>query len=395
MGDLGIDTVGAPARGERLVGEAARLVVLAGRERQRCPLEHRVHLEQDEVELVGALLELVEHRDVLVHAVLFEQVAHREEHRRELEVDVARIVGVAHRVDRGHGPLVEAIELPPRQAAGQQRRGDELALAPDLGDRHRLVGELPLARDVLLGHEDGRQHAAHPHLEAPHVRRQLDDRLLEQADEIGIGGLADVEADGRQRHHPHPGGAGEEHRVPDAPGPRRAVPGVGDGGFAIADAVGDLGAQQGQLGAVAMADLVRRQRVDACHPLGRVLVRAELDGSPSGPQAGGDPGLAVDQRPGLEEVVGEHGGRRRGVARLLDGGGDPPVQIEAAGAPETGADRLADQRVRHVQPAGTVLGQQPGGHGGVGGVEQVVAAEPAGVDQDRQRGGRARRPRPG
>ena len=119
---------------------------------------------------------------------------------------------------------------------------------------------------------------------------------------------------------------------------------------------------------------------------GRVLVGADVDRATAGAQPGGDAGVAVDERAGLEQVVGEHGGGRLAVARLLDGRGHPAVQVEAPGAPEAGPDRLADQGVGHVEPAGAVLDEQPGGDGGVGGVEQVVAVEPAGVDEHRQRG---------
>jgi hypothetical protein len=104
-------------------------------------------------------------------------------------------VGVAHRVQHGGGALVEAIELPPRQAPGQQGRRQQLALAPDVGDRHRLVGELPAAGRVGVGHEDGRQHAAHPHLVAAEVGRQLGDRPLEQLHEGLVGRRTDVEPD--------------------------------------------------------------------------------------------------------------------------------------------------------------------------------------------------------
>ena len=86
-------------------------------------------------------------------------------------------------------------------------------------------------------------------------------------------------------------------------------------------------------------------------------------------------------------MVGEQGGGRLAVVRLLDGRRHPPVQIESSGAPEAGADRLADQGVGHVEPPGAVLDEQSGGDGDVGGVEQVVAAEAAGVDEDRQGGG--------
>ena len=86
-------------------------------------------------------------------------------------------------------------------------------------------------------------------------------------------------------------------------------------------------------------------------------------------------------------MVGEHGGGRLAIARLLDGRRHAPVQIEAPGAPEAGPDGLADQGVGHVEPAGAVLDEQSGGDGDVGGVEQVVAVEAAGVDEDRQGGG--------
>ena len=66
--------------------------------------------------------------------------------------------------------------------------------------------------------------------------------------------------------------------------------------------------------------------------------------------------------------------------------GDAAVQVEPPGPPEARADRLADQGVRHGQAPGAVLDEQPGGDGGVGGVEQVVAVEAARGDEDRQRG---------
>ena len=54
----------------------------------------------------------------------------------------------------GGGALVEAVELPPGEAPGQQRRRDELALAADLGDRHRLLGELHPAGRIGIRDED-------------------------------------------------------------------------------------------------------------------------------------------------------------------------------------------------------------------------------------------------
>ena len=65
-----------------------------------------------------------------------------------------------------------------RRASSAERQ--QLALAADGGDRHRLVGELDPAGRVGIGDEDRRQHAAHPHLVATEVGRQLGDRPLEQ-----------------------------------------------------------------------------------------------------------------------------------------------------------------------------------------------------------------------
>ena len=61
------------------------------------------------------------------------------------------------------------------------------------------------------------------------------------------------------------------------------------------------------------------------------------------------------------------------------------MQVEAAGTAQTSADRLGDERVGHDQTPGTVFDEQAGRDRGVRGVEEVVAVEPAGVDEDRQR----------
>ena len=154
----------------------------------------------------------------------------------------------------------------------------------------------------------------------------------------------------------------------------------------VAVAVGafDVAAQQCQLSPIPWADLFGDERGDALDPGGGVLERPDVDGVPAGAQTGRHPDVAVDERAGLEEVVGEHGGGRHRVARVLDGLGDAPMQVESAGAAEPGADRLADERVGHPEPSGAVLDEEPGGHGRVRRVQELVAVEPGRVDEDRQ-----------
>ncbi len=129
--------------------------------------------------------------------------------------------------------------------------------------------------------------------------------------------------------------------------------------------------------------------LDPLDPRRGVLEGADDDGVLPGAQPGRDAHLAVDERAGLEQVVGQQRGGRLRLARLLDGRGDTAVQVEAAGPPEPAADRLADQRVLDAEAAGAVLHEQAGGDRGVGGVEQVVAVEPGGVHEDGQGGGLA------
>ncbi len=92
-------------------------------------------------------------------------------------------------------PLVEFVALRQGEPPSEVGRRDQLAGAVRLGDRQRLGRQLPPPRRVGIGYEDGRQHAADADLIAPLVVRELGDGPLHEVDELGIGGLTDVEPD--------------------------------------------------------------------------------------------------------------------------------------------------------------------------------------------------------
>ena len=181
------------------------------------------------------------------------------------QLHVGRRLRLAHGGERRLGALVEVVAPPQREAPGEVGRGDQLAGAVGLGDRQRLGRQLQPPRRVRVGHEDGRQHAADAHLVAPLVVRELGDRPLHQVDELGIGGLADVEPDARQRHHPPLGDARRAASGRRSTGPRSAADADGgDRRRPVALRSCHVAAQQRQLGPVVRTDLVGDQ---GRHPL--------------------------------------------------------------------------------------------------------------------------------
>ncbi len=121
MDDLGVDAVGGPADGERLIGESLGLGVLAGGQPVARLDEQRVGEVQRHVERGGARPELGEQAEVVVDPRLLEEVRHREQRRRQLEVDVPGAAGLGHGDEHGLRALVEAVQLPERQAARELR----------------------------------------------------------------------------------------------------------------------------------------------------------------------------------------------------------------------------------------------------------------------------------
>ena len=344
----------------------------------------------------GAGAERLEQRPVLVGAAQLEEIGHGEQRRRQLELDVAAASRLGDGDQHGGRALLQVVAPPQRQAPGQLGGGDQLRIAVGLGDGRRLAGQLVASRRIGGGDENRRQHAAHADAVAPLVGGQGGDRLLHQVDELAIGGLADVEADARQRRHPALGGSGQEHRLARRPAPARAASraaATADGPIALGTR--RVTTQQRQLGPVTVVDLVGDERVDALDPRRGVLVGADVERAPSRRQPGADPHVAFDQRSGLQQVVGEHRRGRSRLARQLDRRGDAAVQVEPAGPPDARPDRLTDQGVRHGQAAGAVLDQQPGGDGGVRGVEELIALQPAGRRRGRATSPTARRRRPG
>ena len=119
------------------------------------------------------------------------------------------------------------------------------------------------------------------------VGRQRGDRLLHQVDELAIGGLADVEADARQRRHPALGGSGQQHRLTRRPAPTRrprARPPTAAVRSPWARAVSQRSSASSARSRV--VDLVGDERVDALDPRRGVLVGADVERAPSRRQPG-------------------------------------------------------------------------------------------------------------
>ena len=94
------------------------------------------------MQLDGTGAELGEQTKVVLEAGLLEQVGDGEQHGRHLEVDVAGPAGLGDGHEDRFGALVEPVELPQREPAGELRRGDQLRIAVGLGDGQRLGGQL-------------------------------------------------------------------------------------------------------------------------------------------------------------------------------------------------------------------------------------------------------------
>ncbi len=156
--------------------------------------------------------------------------------------------------------------------------------------------------------------------------------------------------------------------------------------LAVASCPSGVAAQHRRLGPLDRIGAVGEQRRHAVAPPRGVLVGGDVEGmTPSG-ERGGDPLGAVGQGARLDEVVGEGARRRLRLARLLEGVGEAAVQVEAAGTAQAGDHGLADQGVRHGEPARSVLHQESRREGGVDGVEQAISVESARPLEDGQRG---------
>ena len=225
VGHLGARAVRRQAGGERLVGEPLGVVVGTDGQHPARLQEVGVDVVQRRVQRRRALAERPQHpscsstRPLSSRSCIASSIAVSSRCRSP----AARACSMASRASGSRSSRRSRRHRASRRACSADASSPGSPVAA--GDRQGVGAELLLALGLVALDEHRHEHAAQPHLVVDGVVGQQGDGRRQHPHQLGVGALAEREADAGDRQHPRLGGPGEQQRVGAGQlgGPRRAA----------------------------------------------------------------------------------------------------------------------------------------------------------------------------